>query len=752
MPSEVEPRNMSDSKIEEIKMSPSTAKARVQWHQATRMLNSQARQEVTNGKILPKWVPDKESKGCMICSTNFGIATRRHHCRNCGFLVCANCSDHTVVVPYDAYQDPVRVCDHCFKVLNDKPEPQYSSSNSVSSTSPRPGSGARSAASKKDGEKKRALDADAVNEDFRSTRHANRLMDTPLPNWLYMFKPFSNHGQNVGIGRLYIRVIEAENLPAMDFLGTSDPYVVAKLKEEEELYEELQKKQFDANRLKPEVARTRVIEKTLNPRWDEEFILNVHNATYTLRLDLFDQDSVGNDEHMGHVEIPLSELSHQRPVNEWFEVTLNSNAISEHEENSKGMGGKLTSTGANLVVSALSLGLVNMKDRPNTKAKSPGHAAVTNESKEAGLSSKSVLHTGQHSRVRLEVLYRFSKFGEFMSHFNIKKPAPVPQEDFNVDSLLGQGMRLIGLLGPLFAFFISVNLVLSWQQPALSMTVLLAFIFFCFNSWLFPVLLQLLLIYHITWQYVYREWRKAESWDKDVAVLGDENNVASSISIAPVSSSASSAAASTAAAVDPSNANPQQYLNSTLRGFLNTSLSAAGWREYLHYYQNLLKWVCDMIEYVQSLFAWKYPSTTRAILFILIASTLYSIYFTFAHVFLVAGVYVLTMWTVPSQLFMWLLFGLIRYLSRPSVKQSSKTRKAWHTTVNAVTTLQQHQHEVSKRDTIPDALEAKYEEATPIKPTGGPAHPASSIIAENGSAKRTNTWSIAAVAASKKMA
>lgn len=56
-----------------------------------------------------------------------------------------------------------------------------------------------------------------------------------------------------------------------------------------------------------------------------------------------------------------------------------------------------------------------------------------------------------------------------------------------------------------------------------------------------------------------------------------------------------------------------QYLGGALRAVLNSTLSAAGWREYLHYYQVLLIWINDTIEMVYQLFEWKWPSTTKAV-------------------------------------------------------------------------------------------------------------------------------------------
>ena len=57
------------------------------------------------------WVPDEEGNGCSICHSEFSLTRRRHHCRECGALVCGYCSDHFVVLPGEASE--VRICDNC---------------------------------------------------------------------------------------------------------------------------------------------------------------------------------------------------------------------------------------------------------------------------------------------------------------------------------------------------------------------------------------------------------------------------------------------------------------------------------------------------------------------------------------------------------------------------------------------------------------------------------------------------------------
>lgn len=63
------------------------------------------------------WVPDTETKECMHCKkTQFTTFNRRHHCRNCGRVICGNCSKNKSLIPFQSSK-PVRVCDTCFADL-----------------------------------------------------------------------------------------------------------------------------------------------------------------------------------------------------------------------------------------------------------------------------------------------------------------------------------------------------------------------------------------------------------------------------------------------------------------------------------------------------------------------------------------------------------------------------------------------------------------------------------------------------------
>ena len=49
--------------------------------------------------VLPKWQPDEDVSTCPVCKTPFGFFFRKHHCRKCGKVVCAPCSQHRITIP-----------------------------------------------------------------------------------------------------------------------------------------------------------------------------------------------------------------------------------------------------------------------------------------------------------------------------------------------------------------------------------------------------------------------------------------------------------------------------------------------------------------------------------------------------------------------------------------------------------------------------------------------------------------------------
>ena len=71
----------------------------------------------------PTWVPDAEQTNCSQCNDIFTMIRRKHHCRVCGRLFCAECSAFKLLIPSNRLlgnpmkksnpDEPQRSCSHC---------------------------------------------------------------------------------------------------------------------------------------------------------------------------------------------------------------------------------------------------------------------------------------------------------------------------------------------------------------------------------------------------------------------------------------------------------------------------------------------------------------------------------------------------------------------------------------------------------------------------------------------------------------
>ncbi|KAI6176191.1 Pleckstrin-like proteiny and Zinc finger domain containing protein [Aphelenchoides bicaudatus] len=84
-------------------------------------------QTPTNGDTVLKiptqsvlWIPDNKATKCMMqqCEVKFTTIKRRHHCRNCGYLICGNCSGKAPV-KVNKFECQ-KVCSDCYdQILSD---------------------------------------------------------------------------------------------------------------------------------------------------------------------------------------------------------------------------------------------------------------------------------------------------------------------------------------------------------------------------------------------------------------------------------------------------------------------------------------------------------------------------------------------------------------------------------------------------------------------------------------------------------
>lgn len=98
-----------------------------------------------------------------------------------------------------------------------------------------------------------------------------------------------------------IFLFEAKDLPAMDRNGLSDP--------------------FCKFRLGCEKFRSRVIKKTLDPQWLEEFHLFLHEyESKKLEISVWDWDRTLKNEVMGRAEIDLQPLENGKTYDLWVDI------------------------------------------------------------------------------------------------------------------------------------------------------------------------------------------------------------------------------------------------------------------------------------------------------------------------------------------------------------------------------------------------------------------------------------------------
>ncbi|KAG9073318.1 hypothetical protein KI688_001110 [Linnemannia hyalina] len=64
----------------------------------------------------PYWVPDQDAAACRICAKGFNAVRRKHHCRQCGHVLCYDCCSRSIALPQLGYTKAVRVCNDCFEV------------------------------------------------------------------------------------------------------------------------------------------------------------------------------------------------------------------------------------------------------------------------------------------------------------------------------------------------------------------------------------------------------------------------------------------------------------------------------------------------------------------------------------------------------------------------------------------------------------------------------------------------------------
>eukprot|EP01012_Entosiphon_sulcatum_P028330 TRINITY_DN3423_c1_g1_i1.p1 TRINITY_DN3423_c1_g1~~TRINITY_DN3423_c1_g1_i1.p1 ORF type:complete len:2211 (+),score=349.52 TRINITY_DN3423_c1_g1_i1:64-6696(+) len=110
-------------------------------------------------------------------------------------------------------------------------------------------------------------------------------------------------------GEMQVRIIEARGLMAADSNGKSDPFV------------ELWTAREESDGSKKNLIRTKVIKKTLEPKWNETFTVTVQNyVEEDIKLECWDKDLVGRD-ILGAASMGLAALEREKPVDTWLPLS-----------------------------------------------------------------------------------------------------------------------------------------------------------------------------------------------------------------------------------------------------------------------------------------------------------------------------------------------------------------------------------------------------------------------------------------------
>jgi len=102
-------------------------------------------------------------------------------------------------------------------------------------------------------------------------------------------------------GELTLTVEKARNLPRMDTFGLADPFAAVTVG-------------------KGMRHKTKVVLNNLNPVWNEEMIFNVEESARELKLVLYDWSFTKEEDFIGQILIPTSEIEETPVRDEWFKL------------------------------------------------------------------------------------------------------------------------------------------------------------------------------------------------------------------------------------------------------------------------------------------------------------------------------------------------------------------------------------------------------------------------------------------------
>jgi len=389
-------------------------------------------------------------------------------------------------------------------------------------------------------------------------------------------------------------------------------------------------------------VKTKTITKTLTPTWGSEFVLDVVNCLSTVHVTIWDSDIGSKDDQIGWFDVDLIDLSHQEPERKWYTIALSPGAEISHDRT---------------------------------------------------------------PQVQLEMHFTYSRVGEFCSYFYGPDPniADPYDEEFELDKLYREILRIVAALQPVIDFFPWLTAVLMWDNPITSSFWLFICVHVRVNTWIYPMLMQILLLKHMSVTYVVKQWQGGPRiYKEEIEEASHDTTVAHEKE----------------EEVDVGEA------KASMSGVLTTVASAAlgsDWKVWAHWLQNLCKWITDLIEWLVGWFEWEHYGTSYFFYVLLIGTTIYSYFYTFMDVLTIILVYLMVMNTTPGLIVFNLLMGLIGYANRhrpakPKVKIEVKSQSK-REAIKQAAIEEEEENEVAGAAEISRSKKVKQSKSNGTSPT-----------------------------------
>ncbi|CAH3018374.1 unnamed protein product [Porites evermanni] len=68
--------------------------------------------------VKSRWIADDAAQVCPLCLQKFTQIRRKHHCRQCGRVLCSKCCNEKVPLPQLGFEEPERICNNCLEVTS----------------------------------------------------------------------------------------------------------------------------------------------------------------------------------------------------------------------------------------------------------------------------------------------------------------------------------------------------------------------------------------------------------------------------------------------------------------------------------------------------------------------------------------------------------------------------------------------------------------------------------------------------------